>query len=178
MSRAHRGVFLDRDGVLNEVIERDGSPGSPRSLDEFRTVQDIGAVDRLRGAGFLVFIITNQPDIARGHVSAAEVDRMVDEIRRRVHIDDVRICPHQDEDACACRKPKPGMILDLARHWHVDLAASWVVGDMWRDVAAAQAAGAHSMLLEYPYNAGVRADAAAATLTDAVDRVLHHGELP
>src|SRR5690606_18918108 len=108
-------VFLDRDGVLNEIVERDGQPGSPRSLDELRLVHDIDAITRLHDAGLRTFVITNQPDIARGHVPAAVVDQMLDAIRSRVPIDDARVCRHEDADGCVCRKPKPGMILDLAR---------------------------------------------------------------
>jgi D-glycero-D-manno-heptose 1,7-bisphosphate phosphatase len=176
VTATRRAVFLDRDGVLNEVLERHGQPASPRSLDQFRMVGDIDAVNRLHAAGYLVFIITNQPDIARGHVSGAQVERMLAEIRRRIHVDDVRVCPHEDGDACACRKPKPGMILDLARHWHVHLRDSWVIGDTWRDMGAAEAAGTHSILLQCPYNAGVAADATVTGLTEAVDRVLSQEE--
>lgn len=175
MTYARAAVFLDRDGVLNEVVERDGQPESPRTLAELRLVPDLHAVDRLARAGHLVFITTNQPDIARGYSSAAVVRRMLDQIRSRVHIDDVRVCTHQDSDACTCRKPKPGMLLDLARHWRVDLARSWMIGDMWRDVEAARAAGCRSLLIRRPYNGDVSGDFEAATLAEAVERVLEHG---
>jgi D-glycero-D-manno-heptose 1,7-bisphosphate phosphatase len=169
-------VFLDRDGVLNAVVMRDGEPGSPRSLDEFRPASDLLAIRRLRAAGLLVFIITNQPDVTRGHVTEALLLAMLDCVRTFAPIDDMRICVHDDTHACGCRKPKPGMILDLAQFWRVDLGRSFVVGDTWRDVGAARAAGCHSILLQRPYNAGVVADTYAATLETAVALVLEqHG---
>ncbi|MGH7447636.1 MAG: D-glycero-alpha-D-manno-heptose-1,7-bisphosphate 7-phosphatase [Longimicrobiales bacterium] len=175
MTPARPAVFLDRDGVLNDVVERDGQPASPRTMGELRLAADLAAVNRFAEAGRLVFIVTNQPDIARGHVSTELAGQIADRIRSRVHIDDTRVCAHDDEDACACRKPKPGMLLDLARHWHVDLARSWMIGDMWRDVEAARAAGCRSVLIRRPYNRRAAADLEADTLAEAVALVLVHG---
>jgi D-glycero-D-manno-heptose 1,7-bisphosphate phosphatase len=169
-------VFLDRDGVLNDVVMRDGEPGSPRSLEEFRTAADLPAIVRLGAAGLLVFIITNQPDVGRGFVTDSVQMAMLDRIRTLAPVDDFRICRHDDAHHCDCRKPKPGMIHDLAHFWRVDLSRSFVVGDTWRDVGAARAAGCRSILIQRPYNAGAVADAYADTLDAAVDLVLEqHG---
>lgn len=169
-------VFFDRDGVLNDVVVRDGESGSPRSLEEFRPAVDLPAVLRLGQAGLLVFIISNQPDAARGHVTPSVLLMMVERIRSLVPVDDFRICMHDDADDCDCRKPNPGMIFDLAHFWRVDLDRSFVVGDTWRDIEAARAAGCRSILLRRPYNSGVVADAYADTLDAAVALVLeHHG---
>lgn len=172
MNRRRRAVFLDRDGVLNEVVERDGKPASPRSLDQFRVVPDLAAVNRLREAGLYAFIITNQPDVSRGHTPVSLLEAMFAQIRAHAHIDDVRACVHDDHHDCACRKPKPGMILDLAAQWNVDVAASYVIGDMWRDMDAARAAGCAGILLRREYNRTARADHTAASLTDAVSLIL------
>lgn len=165
-------VFLDRDGVLNEVIMRDGMPGSPRALHELRLVPDIEAVRRLREAGLLVFIVTNQPDVSRGHVSLALVESMIDAIRAVVPVDDYRVCIHEDHHQCACRKPKAGMLHDLARRWHVDPGRSFVIGDMWRDVEAARAAGCRSVLVRRSYNEDTSADDVVDSLAEAVDLVV------
>lgn len=172
MMRLRPAVFLDRDGVLNEIVMRDGQPASPRTLEQLRLAPDIAAVDRLAEAGYLLFIATNQPDVARGLIDTGTLDRMFAAIRGRVRIDDVRVCVHEDADGCECRKPKPGMLLDLARHWHVDLARSCMVGDMWRDVAAARAAGCRSVLIRREYNRDAAPDVAVDTLADAVAWVL------
>jgi D-glycero-D-manno-heptose 1,7-bisphosphate phosphatase len=165
-------VFLDRDGVLNEVVERAGEPGSPRSLNELKLVADLHAVQRLQQAGLRVFIITNQPDVARGHTTPAELDRMMAAITSQIPVDDYRVCRHRDGDGCDCRKPLPGMIFDLAAQWDIDVARSFVIGDMWRDVEAARAAGARSILIRAPYNGDARPDHSAASLSEAVHLVL------
>lgn len=167
-----RAVFFDRDGVLNEILRRDGQLASPRSLDEFRPVPDLDSVRRLKRAGLLVFIITNQPEVARGKVTIDTLDAMRGEIARRVPIDDYRACPHDDADGCGCRKPRPGMIRELAQHWRVDLSGSFVVGDMWRDVDAARAAGCTPVLIRREYNADVEVALEADTLSGAVNLVL------
>jgi histidinol-phosphate phosphatase family protein len=170
-------VFLDRDGVLNEIVERDGRPGSPRRLEEFRPVADLEAVAQLRSAGYRLFIITNQPDLSRGLTAVEDVEGMLRVLRERIPIDEARVCPHDDGDGCGCRKPAAGMITDLAERWNVDLAASWVIGDMWRDVEAARIAGCASVLLRRPYNADARADYEAATLGEAVRLIVQAGAL-
>jgi D-glycero-D-manno-heptose 1,7-bisphosphate phosphatase len=169
---ARRAVFLDRDGVLNEVVMRNGAPESPRALEQLVFPRDIHAVRRLKDAGLLLFLITNQPDIARGNVTEAYLDAVLERIRVHVPLDDVRFCPHDDADDCACRKPRPGMLLDLARSWHVDLSRSWVIGDMWRDVGAARAAGCRSILIRRDYNVDAEPDTEVDSLSAAVEAVL------
>jgi D-glycero-D-manno-heptose 1,7-bisphosphate phosphatase len=175
MGAGASAVFLDRDGVLNEIVERDGAPGSPRTLQDLRLVADIEAARRLRAAGLLVFIVTNQPDVARGLLPEADLDEMMRRVVAAADVHDYRVCVHEDRHDCACRKPRPGMILDLARRWQVDAARSCVIGDMWRDVEAARAAGSRSVLIRRPYNRDVSADYEAETLNEAVEIVL--GEL-
>ena len=143
-----RAVFLDRDGVLNANIERDGRPVAPWRLEDFRILPGVPeAVRDLKRAGFMTVVVTNQPDIANGRTSPATVDAMHDELRGQVEIDDIRVCPHVDADACSCRKPKPGMIVDAAADHSIALEKSWLVGDRWRDVEAGQAAGCRSILV-------------------------------
>jgi histidinol-phosphate phosphatase family protein len=161
-------VFLDRDGVLNDVVERDGRPGSPRSLAEFVSAPDLLAVRALRRAGYRTFIITNQPDLARGLTTAAEFSRMMAVLESQIPVDEVRVCPHDERDGCACRKPLPGMIAELAAAWNIDLAHSWVIGDSWRDVEAARAAGCSSVLIRRWYNGDARPDHAVDTLGAAI----------
>jgi D-glycero-D-manno-heptose 1,7-bisphosphate phosphatase len=165
-------VFLDRDGVLNEVVWRNARPASPRVLEELVLVADLGALRRLRVAGLRIFVVTNQPDVARGLLDRRALLAMMARVRAATEADDVRCCVHDDEDGCACRKPRPGMLHDLAKQWSVDLASSYMVGDSWRDIEAGRAAGCRTLLLHRPYNAGVTADLGADTLGGAVDAVL------
>ncbi len=169
-SSSRPAVFLDRDGVLNETFVRDGVPTPPRSAADFRLLP--GVVDAcvgLKRAGFALVVVTNQPDIARGTQTWAEVDRMHDRLRSLVPLDDVYVCPHDDVDACACRKPQPGMLLAAAERLGLDLSRSASVGDRWRDVEAARRAGVTAIYVECNYDepASVGADVAVANLPEA-----------
>jgi D-glycero-D-manno-heptose 1,7-bisphosphate phosphatase len=105
----------------------------------------------LREAGFALILITNQPDIARGSITAQHVADMHVRLQRYLQLDDIRVCPHDDSAQCECRKPKPGLLLQAAEKWDIDLAASFVVGDRWRDVEAGQRAGCRPIFVDYGY---------------------------
>jgi D-glycero-D-manno-heptose 1,7-bisphosphate phosphatase len=146
-------VFLDRDGVLTEATVIAGRAGSPRGASDLRILpRSAAAITRLRRFGALVFVVTNQPDIARGALDQTELEAMHVLLRRELTVDDVRVCPHDATERCACRKPLPGMLTDLARQWKVTLGESWMVGDRWVDVAAGATAGVKTILVERPYS--------------------------
>ena len=137
-----KAVFLDRDGVINANLIRNGKPVAPTSLAEFRFLPGIDdAARRLKEAGFLLVIVTNQPDIPNGITPLAAMEAMHEEIRRKLPIDDIVICFHTDADRCSCRKPKPGLIAEATAKHRIDLDASYLIGDRWRDVLAGQAGG-------------------------------------
>ena len=170
-----RAVFLDRDGVLNANLVRDGKPFAPRRLEEFQLLPGVeDAVRRLKDAGFLTIVVTNQPDIAAGFTTRATLDAMHAELRHRLPLDDIKICWHRDGDACACRKPKPGMLLEAATEHDIDLASSYMVGDRWRDVEAGQAAGCTTILVDHGLvqERPSHPDFTVSSLTDAVSIIL------
>jgi D-glycero-D-manno-heptose 1,7-bisphosphate phosphatase len=143
-----RAVFLDRDGVISANVERDGRPVAPTSLADFRILPGVEeATRRLKDLGFVLIVVTNQPDISTGRNTMATLDLMHEEMRRRLPLDDIRVCVHVDADGCHCRKPKPGMLLDAARARSIDLTRSIMVGDRWRDIEAGQAAGCQTILI-------------------------------
>jgi D-glycero-D-manno-heptose 1,7-bisphosphate phosphatase len=147
-----RAVFLDRDGVINANLERDGRPVAPRALAEFKLLPGVeDAIRRLKQYGYLVIVITNQPDVANGLTERATVEAMHDMMRERLPIDDIKVCFHNDAAGCDCRKPKPGLIVTAAAEHDIDLARSYVVGDRWRDVAAGRAAGCCTIFVDYSY---------------------------
>jgi D-glycero-D-manno-heptose 1,7-bisphosphate phosphatase len=174
--RAVRAVFLDRDGVLNEVVVHEGLPYPPASLDELKLVPDAAAaLARLKAAGFLLIVVTNQPDVARGTQSRAIVEAMNRAIGAALPLDDFFTCWHDDPDACACRKPKPGLLVEAAARHAIDLRASFLIGDRWRDIDAGAAAGCRTVLIDRGYRD--RAPEAPPThransLTDAVNWIV------
>jgi D-glycero-D-manno-heptose 1,7-bisphosphate phosphatase len=170
-----RAVFLDRDGVINANLERNGKPVAPTCLAEFRMLPGVEeAARRLKAAGFLLVVVTNQPDVTNGLTRKAAVEAMHAEVRSRLPVDDIAVCYHADADDCACRKPKPGMILDAARKYGIDLAMSYLVGDRWRDVEAGRAAGCRTIFVDYGYarDQPARPDKSVTSLAEAVEFIL------
>jgi D-glycero-D-manno-heptose 1,7-bisphosphate phosphatase len=142
-------VFLDRDGVLNRMYVVDGTPHPPEDVAQFEVYPDVAeSLRRLKDAGYLLIVVTNQPDVARGTTSLASVHEINASLSANLPIEDFIICPHDDTANCPCRKPKPGMILDAARHYGADLAESFMVGDRWRDVDAGANAGVRTVWID------------------------------
>ncbi len=170
-----RAVFLDRDGVINRAYVRDGKPYPPDSLEQLEILPGVpAALERLREAGFLSVIVTNQPDVAHGKASREAVEAMHARLLQNLHVDAIKVCFHADAADCACRKPRPGMLLEAARELGIDLAASFMVGDRWRDVGAGHAAGCKSYFVDYGY-AEKRPDKpylAVKSLPEAVNLIL------
>jgi D-glycero-D-manno-heptose 1,7-bisphosphate phosphatase len=146
-------VFLDRDGVISRNIVRGGRGYAPTSLAEFEILPGTAeAVAAFRAAGYLVIVATNQPDVGAGRVRREIVEAMHARLRADVAVDDIMVCYHTEADACACRKPKPGMLLAAAERHRVDLARSFMVGDRWGDVEAGRAAGCRTLFIEYGFD--------------------------
>jgi len=165
-------VFLDRDGVLVETLVRDNVAYAARSMDEFQIVENAGLeVARLRRAGLMPIVFTNQPDVARGVIAPEMLARMHERLRAAVPVQDILVCPHEGQ-ACECRKPKPGLLLAASDSWAIDLQRSFVVGDRWRDIDAGRSVGCFTILIERPYSACPSADARVRSLREAVDLVL------
>jgi D-glycero-D-manno-heptose 1,7-bisphosphate phosphatase len=147
-----RAVFLDRDGVLTRTHVRNGKPYAPVRLDDFALLPGtVEAVAALRAAGFLIVVATNQPDIAEGRVDGAVVNAMHERLRKWIPVHAVEVCPHNDRQECDCRKPKPGMLMAAARRLDIDLAASVMVGDRWKDVEAGRRAGCRTVFIDRGY---------------------------
>jgi D-glycero-D-manno-heptose 1,7-bisphosphate phosphatase len=163
-----RAVFLDRDGVINQAVVRDGKPYPPPGVDELKVMA--GSADALRDlkqAGFLLIVVTNQPDIARGTQSRVAVDAIHQALREALPLDDFFVCPHDDSDRCDCRKPLPGLLLRAAEKYEIDMPRSFIVGDRWRDVDAGASAGCATVWIDYGY----REKRAAAEPSAKVDSI-------
>jgi len=147
-----RAVFLDRDGVLNEAIVRERKPYPPSGPAELRILPGVAdACAGLKAAGFIVIVVTNQPDVARGTARREVVEAVNAKLSREVPVDDIRVCYHDEPDGCECRKPRPGLLLEAARDWRIDLGESFMVGDRWKDIEAGRRAGCRTVLIDYGY---------------------------
>jgi len=172
-----RAVFLDRDGVLNEVVMRGGKACSPCSFSEFKLIDNIeDCIRRARDEGFVIIVVTNQPDIARGKMAQDELDKMNERIRASFPVDEIVVCPHDDADGCHCRKPKPGMLVDAAQRFDIELTASFLIGDSWKDMGAAKGAPCCGILIDASYNQDTDCDKRVPTLKQAIDYVLSKKE--
>jgi len=173
MSRA--AVFVDRDGVLNHAVVRNGKPYPPDSVETLRLCDGVeDAIRELRAAGLLVIVVTNQPDVGAGKQTRETVEAIHAYLRTKLAVDDIRVCYHTDDDRCDCRKPKPGMLVSAARDWAVDLTTSFMIGDRWRDIDAGRAAGCRTILVGSGYDERPAQgfDACVASLREASRWVL------
>jgi D-glycero-D-manno-heptose 1,7-bisphosphate phosphatase len=173
--RAKRAVFLDRDGVLNRAVIRGGRPYPPTSLDTFEILPGVPeAVRRLHEAGFLLIGATNQPDVARGTQRREVVDAMNSRLLAEMPISAILVC-YEDGDDCARRKPNPGLLLEAAETFDIDLSASFMVGDRWRDIEAGRRAGCQTIFIDRGYferRPDPQADYVAADLGEAAAWIL------
>jgi D-glycero-D-manno-heptose 1,7-bisphosphate phosphatase len=147
-----KAVFLDRDGVLNVAMVRDGRPYPPAGLDQLRIYPEAAdALACLKQAGYLLIVVTNQPDVARGTQSRAAVEAMNAAIGTALPVDEFLVCWHDDGEGCDCRKPKPGLVMAAAEAHQIDLTQSFLVGDRWRDIDCGAAAGVRTVLIDRQY---------------------------
>ena len=142
MTGGRRAVFLDRDGVLNKLVSRDGGFYSPRRAADFELFPwTVESLRILHENGWLLVVVTNQPDIARGHMSIDELQSMHDVLRAATPVDSIRVCPHDGTASCTCRKPQPGLFLRAIDELGIDESTSWTIGDRASDIAAGLAVG-------------------------------------
>ena len=176
---ARRAVFLDRDGVINRPIVRDGRPYPPSSVEEFEIYGDVAeGCARLKAAKFLLVVVTNQPDVGRGTQSREVVEAMHAKMQAALPtLERIEVCYHAGErhgESCDCRKPRTGLIRRAADDLNIDLGASYVIGDRWRDVDCAHAAGCRAIFIERGYQESLRErpDSTVSSFKDAVSTVL------
>lgn len=158
LKRKQRAIFLDRDGTINKYV------GFLRNIDEFELLP--GAAEAIRAinqSGYLAIVVTNQPVIARGEVTVEQLREIHNKMetllgREGAYLDGIYYCPHHPDRGfageipelkidCACRKPKPGLLLRAAEDYNIDLSRSWMIGDGKNDIKAGQAAGCRTALL-------------------------------
>lgn len=176
---ARPAVFLDRDGVINRVMVRDGMPCPPFHIEEFELYEDVAErCAELKAANFLLVVITNQPDVSRGTQSRETVEAMNLKMQLALPLlDRIEVCYHAGErygQPCDCRKPRPGLILRAAAELNIDPKKSYVIGDRWRDVDCARAAGCRAIFIQRGYKETLREapDYTVPNFSEAVSAIL------
>jgi D-glycero-D-manno-heptose 1,7-bisphosphate phosphatase len=170
-----KAVFLDRDGVIIRAVVRDGRPFPPAKGAMPEVLPEVPeALACLHRAGFLLIVVTNQPDVARGVTSKSDVEAANARLAATLPLTEVRVCYHDGDDGCECRKPRPGMLLSAARAHDIDLAGSFMVGDRWRDVEAGERAGCKTFFVDSGYDEKQpeRFDFRVASLAEAAKAIL------
>ena len=148
----NKAIFLDRDGVINKSFVKNGLPFSPPSFNELKILTGVKeSIFRLQKLNFICLVVTNQPDVSRGKIEKKTVIKMNNYLKKELKLDDIFVCYHDDHDNCKCRKPKPGLLLEAAMKWNVDLKKSYMVGDRWKDVDAGKCAGCKTIFIDYSY---------------------------
>ena len=149
----HRAVFLDRDGVLNRAVMSNGKPYPPRSIAEVEILPGVSeSLELLKEKGFVLIVVSNQPDVARGKISMESVEEINTYLEERLPVDRFIMCYHDNSDECDCRKPHAGMLFAGGHEFDVDLERSFMIGDRWRDIEAGIAAGCRTIFIDYGYN--------------------------
>ncbi len=174
MTRA-RAVFLDRDGVINQSIVRGGKPYPPADIEETIIMPDAeSSLARLREAGFLLPVVTNQPDVRRENASKAKVEEIHQFLAANLPLSGFFVCYHDDQDGCNCRKPLPGLLFQAAAEYDIELNRSYLVGDRWKDIEAGTAAGCRTVLIDRQYDErqSCEPDVSVSSLAEAVDWIL------
>ena len=163
-------VFLDRDGVINKSIIIEGKPYAPRTIADFVLLPDAElAIEEITRRGYLVFVVTNQPDIGNGLVDPLEVGKM-HQVLKKLPIQKIYMCPHSQTDGCSCRKPLPGMMLCARDEYDIDLQNSFLIGDRKSDMDAAKNANCKSIFIDYGYDESknVSADFTCGSISESL----------
>ena len=174
--RLKRAVFLDRDGVLNEAVVRNGKPYPPEKVSDLQILPGTAeALARLKECEFLLLVVTNQPDVARGSQKRDTVEEIGRRLLAELPLDDIFTCYHDDADACDCRKPQPGLVTRAAQQYGIDLGRSYLAGDRWRDIDAGVNAGCKTIWIDRGYaerSPSSIPDARVGSLPEAVEWIL------
>jgi len=170
-----QAVFLDRDGVVNAAVIRDGKPFAPATLAELQIPPGtLDALRRLKEQDFVLVVVTNQPDVARGAQKLEVVEEINRFLQSELPLDDIFVCYHDDADACDCRKPQPGLVFQAAERHGIDLSRSFLAGDRWRDIDAGASAGCKTIWIDHGYaeRSPSAPDTRVRSLPEAVDWIL------
>ena len=148
-----KNIFLDRDGIINKVVLRDKVIGSPRMLDEFKIRQDFfDFYEKLKDKKINIFIVSNQPDVSRKLMTKNALEDINKVLTKHFSFKEICYCTHDNHDNCPCRKPKPGLIINLLNKYSLKKEESCIIGDSYKDICAGKNAGIKTIFLKTKYN--------------------------
>ena len=171
----NKAIFLDRDGVLNHSQIVNGKPYAPRRMEDFIIEnEDYYSSKLLSQAGFLLIVVTNQPDVGNGLVTHEIIQTMNQKLMEELPLTDIKVCFHSQSEKCFCRKPKPGMIKMAALEFNIDLEKSYIIGDRWSDISAGRAAGCFTILIDRGYREKIedQPDISVQSMLEALQNIL------
>lgn len=164
----YKNIFLDRDGIVNDVILRGDIVSSPRSLKEFKFRNDFLDFAKKIDKYHTFFLVTNQPDIKRNLLKLDDLEKMHHKLMKILNFEEIFVCVHDDKDNCLCRKPKPGMILEAITKHNLNYEECVMIGDSLKDIKAASSAGISAFLLDTDYNVNVSSGNRIKSLTSLI----------
>ena len=147
-----RAIFLDRDGVLIKIKKVNNKPYSVDEITKIKILKETQKTLKKLKEKFLLIMVTNQPNVSRGFVSKAMVNKINLYIKNQLDLDDIYCCFHDDHHKCKCRKPKAGMLIDAKKKWKIDLKKSFMVGDRKKDMLAGAKVNCHNLFIDYNYD--------------------------
>ncbi|MDB2363384.1 HAD-IIIA family hydrolase [Candidatus Pelagibacter bacterium] len=151
--KKNKAFFFDRDGILNKSIIKNNKPYSPIFPRELNLNRDLlSFIKKLKKKGFLIIVVSNQPDIKNGKLSIYSLNLMNSIIKKFFLVDEIYICTHGKNDNCQCRKPKPGMLIEASKKWNIELSRSYIVGDRWKDIEAGKSMNCTTIFIDYNYD--------------------------
>lgn len=146
-------IFLDRDGVINIPIFKDGRSYAPTSLQAIQYFPQVPeAIKLLKKMGYMLIVVTNQPDVGNGKLSLQEAQAINAKIAQELNLDTIKACFHKQSDNCLCRKPRPGMLHEAIEELCIDRHSSFMIGDRASDVEAAKTASIPSIFIDLGYD--------------------------
>lgn len=148
----NKAIFLDRDGVINRVIMHNGIPNPPIRLSDVYLITGIKElIKKWHDDGYIVIVITNQPDVANNIVTKNKVDKINKYLKSEVMFDDIFVCYHNGNDNCNCRKPKVGLFIEAKTKYNIDFSKSYMIGDRWKDMEAGEKVGCKTIFIDNNY---------------------------
>lgn len=148
-----KAIFLDRDGIINRAEIHERKPYPPLRIGDVFLIDGIkDLIKKWHEKGYLVVVVTNQPDVGNHSVSQNKVDKINNYLKSQVNFDDIFVCYHGQREECNCRKPKIGLFLQAKEKHNIDLEKSYMIGDRWKDIVAGKNAGCTTIFIDYNYN--------------------------